>query len=435
VTHEAITARLRKFIELSLHEDEKNWKDWISRTVQPIKAECWEMLECEAAVAQNCPAYMSDCGRCWLTAGTMCGGTVQGGFAKKYSTCVECDVFQKTVFRDSATELQEHILILIHCLRSKQQQLQETKNQYRMLFDDAPIMYVTTYLDNETPIIEDCNDEFLHALGYQRDEVLEQPLSRFYSEESKRALQDGGYKKALAAGINEVERLLIKNDGSLLHTLLKATPRGDSRPGGSLVMFVDISERKRTEKEIKENREQLQDAFDQISWLIQEVIVTHNVELRYKNLQLIKCYEEKDCDQGDCLCYGKEPMRCWQIAGTFCGGEEQGTYAQKYKNCKMCEVFKHAAYDPANMLGEHFNNMMHILKLKHDDLQKALDEIKTLRGIVPICSYCKQIRDDKGFWNKVEAYIQDHTEAKFSHGVCPDCAKRYYPEFAERIVK
>ena len=63
-------------------------------------------------------------------------------------------------------------------------------------------------------------------------------------------------------------------------------------------------------------------------------------------------------------------------------------------------------------------------------LQKALDEVRTLRGIVPICSSCKKIRDDQGYWNQVEVYVRDHTEAEFSHAVCPECMKRLYPEFA-----
>lgn len=62
------------------------------------------------------------------------------------------------------------------------------------------------------------------------------------------------------------------------------------------------------------------------------------------------------------------------------------------------------------------------------ELQKALNEIKTLRGILPICSYCKQIRDDKGYWNQIEAYIEDHSHVDFSHSICPKCAKKYYPE-------
>ena len=61
-------------------------------------------------------------------------------------------------------------------------------------------------------------------------------------------------------------------------------------------------------------------------------------------------------------------------------------------------------------------------------LQKALDEIRVLRGIIPICMYCKHIRNDVGSWERVEKYIAEHSEAAFSHGVCPDCYKKHHPE-------
>jgi len=60
--------------------------------------------------------------------------------------------------------------------------------------------------------------------------------------------------------------------------------------------------------------------------------------------------------------------------------------------------------------------------------EEALSEIKTLRGIIPICSSCKKIRDDKGYWHQVEVYISDHSEADFSHGICEECARKLYPE-------
>jgi PAS domain S-box-containing protein len=62
------------------------------------------------------------------------------------------------------------------------------------------------------------------------------------------------------------------------------------------------------------------------------------------------------------------------------------------------------------------------------ELRRAADEVKTLSGIVPICSGCKKIRDDKGLWEQVEAYVSRHTQARFSHGICPDCMKRLFPD-------
>jgi len=63
-------------------------------------------------------------------------------------------------------------------------------------------------------------------------------------------------------------------------------------------------------------------------------------------------------------------------------------------------------------------------------LEKALAEVKILRGILPICSHCKKIRDDKGYWQQIEAYIHDHSEADFSHSICPDCLQEHFPDFA-----
>lgn len=62
------------------------------------------------------------------------------------------------------------------------------------------------------------------------------------------------------------------------------------------------------------------------------------------------------------------------------------------------------------------------------ELQKTLKEIKTLSGMLPICSSCKKVRDDKGYWNQIETYLRDHSEAEFSHGLCPECAQKLYPD-------
>jgi hypothetical protein len=79
--------------------------------------------------------------------------------------------------------------------------------------------------------------------------------------------------------------------------------------------------------------------------------------------------------------------------------------------------------------------LLHRLKLEHErraslilQLQEAMAKIKTLRGLVPICAWCKKIRDDKGFWSQVESYVEQHSEAQFTHGICPDCLKKVEEE-------
>jgi len=66
------------------------------------------------------------------------------------------------------------------------------------------------------------------------------------------------------------------------------------------------------------------------------------------------------------------------------------------------------------------------------ELQDALENIKTLRGLLPICSSCKKIRDDHGYWNQLETYIVAHTDAEFTHGLCPECIRKLYPDYSEK---
>ncbi len=73
------------------------------------------------------------------------------------------------------------------------------------------------------------------------------------------------------------------------------------------------------------------------------------------------------------------------------------------------------------------------LQQTNKELQEALDTVKTLKGLVPICANCKKIRNDDGYWEQVESYVMNHTDAEFSHGICPDCMKKLYPEYYDKI--
>ena len=69
------------------------------------------------------------------------------------------------------------------------------------------------------------------------------------------------------------------------------------------------------------------------------------------------------------------------------------------------------------------------LKKRNRELEKALSNVEKLSGLLPICTNCKKIRDDKGYWNEVEVYIRDYSEVDFSHSICPDCIKALYPNY------
>ena len=76
---------------------------------------------------------------------------------------------------------------------------------------------------------------------------------------------------------------------------------------------------------------------------------------------------------------------------------------------------------------------LHTLELTNRNLQAALDEVKALRGILSICVYCKKIRNDEGAWIRLEKYIREHSEAEFTHGMCPECYRQHYPEIYHEL--
>jgi hypothetical protein len=106
--------------------------------------------------------------------------------------------------------------------------------------------------------------------------------------------------------------------------------------------------------------------------------------------------------------------------GTICVlDNHENAYSETYENLIM--NFRDIIQSQLELI--YMNTM---LGEKNKNLSDYLAEIKTLRGIVPICSTCKKIRDDKGYWNQIEAYIQKYSYAKFSHGMCPECSDKLY---------
>ncbi|MCI5192665.1 MAG: hypothetical protein D3915_06000 [Candidatus Electrothrix sp. AU1_5] len=85
-------------------------------------------------------------------------------------------------------------------------------------------------------------------------------------------------------------------------------------------------------------------------------------------------------------------------------------------------------------LTQYKDELEKLVEQRTKKLQEAMSKVKVLSGFLPICSSCKKIRDDRGYWNQIESYIQEHSEADFSHGICPDCAVKLYPElYASKV--
>jgi PAS domain S-box-containing protein len=214
---------------------------------------------------------------------------------------------------------------------------------------------------------------------------------------------------------------------------------------GVLGTYMDITERKHMEDKLR----QLSRAVEQSPASI--VITDPAGDIEYVNPKFVEINgftlaevlgkNPRVLKSGD---KGPEVYReLWQ---TITAGKEwRGEFHNKKKNGEL--YWESASISPIRDPAGHIT---HFVAVKEDitarkqieaerdqliqDLQKALANVKSLSGLLPICAGCKKIRDDKGYWSQVESYVQTHSEATFTHGLCPDCIKKYYPELEEAGV-
>jgi PAS domain S-box-containing protein len=203
----------------------------------------------------------------------------------------------------------------------------------------------------------------------------------------------------------------------------------------------DITERKRTEEKLRE----LSRAVEQSPASI--VITDRAGDIEYANPKFIEITgytlaevlgkNPRILKSGD-----KSPEAYRELWETITAGNEwRGEFLNKKKNGEL--YWESASISP---IRDPAGRITHYVAVKEDitarkqaeavrdqlfqDLQDALANVKALSGLLPICASCKKIRDDKGYWSQVESYIQKHSEATFTHGICPDCIKKFYPDLA-----
>ena len=137
------------------------------------------------------------------------------------------------------------------------------------------------------------------------------------------------------------------------------------------VVISDINERKCAEEKSRQFSQQMESAAVHVKSLMADVILKNDFTTRFDNSSLTPCWEAKKCDNTACRSYRDSVnLRCWEVAGTLCGGKVQGSFAQKLGNCSLCEVYQRARSNPVNDLGETFNNMITVLSDRHEELKK-----------------------------------------------------------------
>ncbi|MHB1389746.1 MAG: ATP-binding protein [Thermoleophilia bacterium] len=127
--------------------------------------------------------------------------------------------------------------------------------------------------------------------------------------------------------------------------------------------------------ELEAQNQELAEATGRIGNLITTAERSRSFAVRYDNSSLVQCWEVKNCSYAECPSYESRNLRCWQVAGTHCGGEVQGVFAQKFGKCEQCDVYKLARTDRIAALGETFNNMMAMMEQKAEEQQQLQEQL------------------------------------------------------------
>jgi PAS domain S-box-containing protein len=309
------------------------------------------------------------------------------------------------------------------------------------------------YWDLENPEQEWMNPRFWQILGYNPDEkkhLASEWQNLIFQDDLQVALEN--FKRHCADPKHPYDQVVRywHKDGSIVWIRCRGIAIRDDtgKPIRMLGAHTDLTALKKVERKLKESEELLNTAFDAIqdgiSVLDKDLtIVRVNKIMRdwYSHMLpfegLKKCYQVFHGKDGPC-----EFCPTLKAFKTGLPVKEEVPFVRGNGERGILELYAFPIISTAGKptrVVEYAKDITERKKLEKEKeeniikLQKSLNEIKTLRGIIPICSNCKKIRDDKGFWNQVESYMREHTEAEFTHGICPACAEKLYPEAYKKI--
>lgn len=332
--------------------------------------------------------------------------------------------------------------------KKAEREIQRQKQYFQAIFNCASDAIVSLDLHGNVVSV---NPSFEKLFGYTQAEIQGRNLDRMIVDQKDYRDAADVTKSVQTGGIANLDRRRRRKDGSYIDVSVSGAPiTVDGELIGALAIYRDITERKRFEAALSAERNLMRTMIDHLPVAIyvkntacqktlsnpadfhnmgaeSEAEVLGKTDFDFFPPELAAAFDADDkkvIQDGEAVLDREEKVTIpdgsigWQITSKI--------------------PLKNAAGKVIGLVGIG-HDITDRKKAEEEreriirELQKALDKVNTLSGLIPICANCKRIRDDKGYWSDVELYISKHSKAEFSHGLCNDCMKKLYPEQYERL--
>ncbi len=327
----------------------------------------------------------------------------------------------------------------IHERKRIELNLKENEEKYRSLFEKVPDAIIL--IDAGTHEIREVNRAFVKSYGYSPEEARVLKMRDLVADIGTETAPDAVRRSIIGSSDQPAACWHRKKDGTLFP--VEITTGTFPLKGRRMICAIsrDVSERKEFETKLQESENKFRDLAEKSVvgvYLIQDDL------LMYANPMLARIFgysiDEIAGRKGpaDLVLPEDWPLVKEHLQKRF-SGEITSSHYEFRGITKDKEIIFLEAYGSATILHGKpavIGSLLDITERKRAEEERerliidhldALSRIKTLSGLLPICASCKKIRDDKGYWKQIESYITEHSDALFSHGICPDCAKSIYP--------